>query len=115
MTDNCLFCNIAAGTIPAKIVHEDEQVVAFADIDPKAPVHILIIPRKHIASINDISLEDNELIGHIHQVAVQLARRFGIADDGFRLVNNCNDAGGQTVYHIHFHLLGGRTMEWPPG
>jgi len=115
MADNCLFCSIANGTIGAEIVYEDERVLAFKDIDPQAPVHILIIPRKHIATISDITVDDNELIGHIHQVAVLLAKQFNIADDGFRLVNNCNDYGGQAVYHIHYHLLGGRKMSWPPG
>ncbi|MDY0190384.1 MAG: histidine triad nucleotide-binding protein [Desulfuromonas sp.] len=113
--DSCLFCKIADGTIATEKVYEDEQVVAFNDIDPQAPVHILIIPRKHIARIIDITPEDSALIGHIHQVAVSLAEKFNIAADGFRLVNNCNEYGGQAVYHIHFHLLGGRKMGWPPG
>ena len=115
MADNCLFCKIAAGEIPAEKLYEDDQVVAFKDIDPQAPIHILIIPRKHIATINDISLEDNGVIGHIHQIAVQLAKQSCIDESGFRLVNNCNDDGGQCVDHIHYHLLGGRKMAWPPG
>ncbi len=115
MMDNCLFCKIASGNIAVEKVYEDDQVVAFNDIDPQAPVHILIIPRKHIACISDITPDDNELIGHIHQVAVLLAAKFNIAEDGFRLVNNCNDNGGQAVYHLHYHLLGGRKMNWPPG
>ena len=115
MTDNCLFCNIASGKIPADIVFADEQVVAFKDIDPQAPVHLLIIPRKHLASINDISQDDDALLGHLHRVAVKLARQFNVAESGFRLVNNCHDDGGQSVDHVHYHLLGGRKMAWPPG
>ncbi|OQY19905.1 MAG: histidine triad nucleotide-binding protein [Desulfobacteraceae bacterium 4572_35.1] len=115
MVDNCLFCKIVAGVIPADKVYEDELVVAFKDIDPQAPVHLLIIPRKHIARITDITDEDNLLIAHIHQVAVMLAKDFDIAEPGFRLVNNCNEDGGQAVYHLHYHLLGGRKMAWPPG
>lgn len=115
MVSNCLFCKIAAGEIAAQMVFEDDQVVAFKDIDPQAPLHVLIIPRKHIARLTDISDQDVALIGHIHQVAVQLARQFNVADSGFRLVNNCNDDGGQAVDHLHFHLLAGRKMTWPPG
>ncbi len=115
MVDNCLFCKIASGEISAEIVFTDEQVVAFKDIDPQAPVHILIIPRKHIASMNDIVVTDNVLIGHMHMVAQQLAEQLGIADAGYRLINNCNDDGGQAIDHLHYHLLGGRRMTWPPG
>lgn len=115
MVDNCLFCKIVAGQIPADKVFEDDQVVAFRDIDPQAPIHLLIIPRKHIATLNDITGEDSALLGHIHQVAVKLAHEFNIAEAGYRLVTNCNNDGGQAVYHLHFHLLGGRKMAWPPG
>lgn len=113
--DNCLFCKIVNGKIPADIVYDDDKVVAFSDIDPQAPIHLLIIPRQHIARINDIVQEDAALIGHIHLVAVELAKKFSIDEAGFRLVNNCNDDGGQAVDHLHFHLLGGRKMNWPPG
>lgn len=116
MTDpNCLFCKIIKGEIPAKLAYEDEQVVAFYDINPQAPFHLLIVPRRHIATTLDLTAADNALIGHVYTVAGTLARTFGFADDGFRVVNNCNAAAGQTVWHIHFHLLGGRNLTWPPG
>ena len=111
----CLFCQIVAKEVESDIIYEDEKVIAFKDINPQAPVHYLIIPKKHIETILDLAAEDQELIGHLHQVANQLAVEAGIADDGFRIVNNCKDAGGQTVYHLHFHLLGGRNLQWPPG
>ncbi len=112
---DCLFCNIASGKIPAKLIHEDDQVVAFDDINPQASVHKIIIPRKHIATLNEIQTEDNNLIGHMVQTAATLAKQLQIADNGYRLVMNCNAGGGQTVFHIHIHLLGGRHMTWPPG
>jgi histidine triad (HIT) family protein len=112
---DCLFCKIIAKTIPATIVHEDDHVLAFRDISPKAPTHILIIPKKHIATLNDIENDDKNLLGHMITTAKQLAKADGLADDGYRLVINCNDDGGQTVFHIHLHLLGGRQMSWPPG
>jgi len=115
MSSNCIFCKILAGEIPAQFIHEDDQVVAFRDIDPQAPQHILIIPRKHIATTLELDPEDNRLVGHIFQVANRLARELGVADEGFRLVNNCNAHGGQVVWHLHFHLLAGRQMTWPPG
>lgn len=111
----CLFCKIAAGEIPAKLVYEEKHIMAFHDIAPQAPHHILIIPRKHIATINDIQMEDNELIGDMMLVAKKLAADLKIADPGYRVIMNCNQNGGQAVYHIHFHLLGGRQMGWPPG
>lgn len=111
----CLFCKIAAGDIPAKLVYEEKHIIAFHDIAPQAPHHILIIPRKHIATINDIQLEDNELIGDMMLVAKKIAADLKIADPGYRVIMNCNQNGGQAVYHIHFHLLGGRQMGWPPG
>ncbi|MCG5515275.1 MULTISPECIES: histidine triad nucleotide-binding protein [Ectothiorhodospira] len=114
MTD-CIFCKIAQGSIPADKVYEDEQVVAFRDLNPQAPVHVLLIPRKHIATLNDITDEDSALIGRLQWVATHLARQEGIAEDGYRTVMNCNADGGQSVYHLHMHLLGGRQMEWPPG
>jgi len=112
---DCLFCKIAAGEIPAKILYQDEQVVAFEDINPQAPHHKIIIPRKHISTINDLHAEDSALVGYMVQSAVKLAQQLKIADSGYRLVMNCNSAGGQTVFHIHIHLLGGRSMTWPPG
>jgi len=115
LVDNCLFCKIIKGEIPADIVYDDDKVLVFRDIDPQAPVHLLIIPRQHIARINDIGSAEASLIGHIHLVAVELAKKFSISETGFRLVNNCNDDGGQAVDHLHFHLLGGRKMNWPPG
>ena len=112
---DCLFCKIANGDIPANIIYKDELVVAFDDINPQAPQHKIIIPRKHIATLNDLHKEDNALIGHMVQSGVMLAKQLNIANDGYRLVNNCNTFGGQTVFHIHIHLLGGRQMTWPPG
>ncbi|HET8709917.1 MAG TPA: histidine triad nucleotide-binding protein [Spongiibacteraceae bacterium] len=114
MTD-CLFCKIAAKQIPAKIVLEDDHIVAFRDISPQAPSHILIIPRQHISTVNDAQIEHAALIGHMMLSASRLAEAEGIAQSGYRLVMNCNNDGGQTVYHIHLHLLGGRGMRWPPG
>lgn len=111
---DCIFCKIAQGEM-GELIYEDKQVVAFNDIDPKAPHHILIIPREHIATINDTTASHNELLGHMVQVAKNLAQEQGIAEAGYRLVLNCNKGGGQAVYHIHLHLLGGRQMAWPPG
>ena len=115
MSDNCLFCKIMAGSIPATIVYEDDLVIAIEDIAPQAPHHLLIIPRKHLATLLDLTDEDNALVGHIYQVAAKIAKQRGIADDGFRVVANCNEGAGQSVWHIHFHLLGGRKLTWPPG
>jgi histidine triad (HIT) family protein len=112
---DCLFCKIIAGEIPAKVIYQDENVVAFDDINPQAPHHKLIIPRKHIATINALEATDNELVGHMVQTAKKLAAELKIADEGYRLVFNCNPGAGQTVFHIHAHLLGGRRMMWPPG
>ena len=112
---NCLFCRIAAGEIPADQVYADEHVVAFRDIAPQAPTHVLIIPRKHIASVNDLAPDDTEVIGNLYQAAKALAEQEGIAEDGYRMVINAGADGGQTVFHIHLHLLGGRAMAWPPG
>ncbi|MCK9221605.1 MAG: histidine triad nucleotide-binding protein [Limnochordia bacterium] len=111
----CLFCKIATGQVPADKVYEDELVVAFKDINPQAPVHLLIIPRKHIPSVTEIKEDDLTLVGHIHHVAAKLAEEQGIAKDGYRIVTNCGEQGGQTVLHVHFHLLGGRSLGWPPG
>lgn len=113
--DDCLFCSIAAGESDTDLVYEDEKVVAFEDINPHAPVHFLIVPKKHIPTLNDLEDDDKELIGHIYQVAASLAADNDIANDGYRVVSNCNEDGGQTVFHLHFHLLGGRQLQWPPG
>jgi len=112
---NCLFCKIVEKKIPSKIVYEDEHVLAFEDINPQAPVHILVVPRKHISTSLEITNDDNELVGLMFQAANRIAREKNIADRGFRLVMNCNRESGQTVFHIHVHLLGGRMMHWPPG
>lgn len=115
MSQDCLFCKIAAGEIPAGIIYQDELLVAFHDINPQAPQHLLLVPRKHIRTTLDLTTADNSLVGHVYQIAGKLAHDLGFAEDGFRIVNNCNADGGQVVWHIHFHLLGGREMGWPPG
>lgn len=112
---DCIFCKIAHKEIPAKIFFEDSQLLAFDDLQPRAPIHKLIIPKIHIANLNDFEEAHQTLAGHILLTAAKLAKQLGIAEKGYRLVNNCNQAGGQTVFHLHFHLLGGRSMEWPPG
>ena len=111
----CLFCRIAAGSIPADRLHDDDLVVAFRDIAARAPTHILLIPRRHIASAADLTEADGPLLGRLFAVAADLARTAGIADDGYRLVSNVGRWGGQTVDHLHFHLMGGRAFDWPPG
>ena len=116
MTDQgCLFCSISAGEIPADVVFEDDGVVAFRDINPQAPTHILLIPRRHISTINDLQAEDGEQIGQLFLAAKTVARNEGLAEDGYRVVMNCNRGAGQTVFHVHLHLLGGRPLTWPPG
>lgn len=112
---DCLFCKIAEKKIPAKIIYEDDLSVAFEDIAPQAPVHVLVIPKKHIATSLDIRPEDNALIGHLYQIANRIAKEKGIAERGFRVVMNTNREAGQSVWHIHLHVLGGRAMRWPPG
>ncbi|MCW4149447.1 histidine triad nucleotide-binding protein [Halomonas sp. 18H] len=112
---DCLFCKIINREIPADIVHEDDEILAFNDIDPKAPTHMLVIPKKHIATLNDIEEGDLSLVGRLQYAAARLARDQGFADDGYRVVMNCNEDGGQTVYHIHMHLMGGRRFTWPAG
>ncbi len=114
MTD-CLFCKIAAGEIPADIIHEDKDCVAFRDINPQAPKHILVIPRRHVATTDDLTAEDSGLVGRVTVAAAKIARQEGVADDGYRMVWNCHEGAGQTVFHIHLHLLGGRGFGWPPG
>jgi histidine triad (HIT) family protein len=111
----CIFCQIAAKQIPAKIIYEDDIVMAFDDINPQAPIHKLIIPHTHIACINDLTEENKFIVGHMNLVAKELAQQLKIADSGYRLIMNCNQNGGQEVFHIHLHLLGGRQMHWPPG
>jgi histidine triad (HIT) family protein len=116
MSSDCIFCKIAAGAIPAKKLYEDEQILAFADVNPQAPVHALIIPKKHIGSLAEVGTGEQEktLVGHLHGVANQLARQLGLGK-GYRIVINIGPEGGQTVSHLHLHLLGGRQMHWPPG
>lgn len=112
---DCLFCAIVKGDIKGELVYQDGSVVAFRDINPKAPVHLLIVPRKHIATLLDLEPGDKGLIGDIFSLAAKLARDQGIAQDGFRVVANCGEGAGQSVFHIHFHLMGGRPFTWPPG
>jgi histidine triad (HIT) family protein len=112
---DCLFCKISAGSIPADRIHEDDLVVAFRDIAPRAPTHILLIPRRHIASAAELTEDDGPLLGRLFGVAADLARSQGIADGGYRLVSNVGPWGGQTVDHLHVHLMGGRAFRWPPG
>lgn len=112
---DCIFCKIAKGELPADIVYQDDQIVAFKDIAAQAPNHILIIPRKHISTLNNLGASDTELMGHITLSARAVAQELGLAENGYRLVMNCNNDGGQTVFHIHMHLLGGRQLHWPPG
>ncbi len=112
---SCLFCKIVDKEIPSNIAFEDDNIMAFHDINPKAPTHVLIIPKKHIATINDVTNEDQMLLGHIMLTAKKLAKELGIEQDGYRLVFNVNQHGGQEVHHIHLHILGGRQMNWPPG
>lgn len=112
---DCLFCKISAGEINADIVYQNEDVVAFRDINPQAPTHVLIIPRRHIATINDVTVDDAQTVGLLFAAAREVATDAGFADDGYRVVMNCNEAAGQTVFHLHLHLLGGRQLGWPPG
>ena len=112
MTD-CLFCKMVAGEIKPDVVYQNEEILAFRDINPQAPTHILIIPKRHVTTLND--LDDAQLGGQILLAAVELAKQEGLAEDGYRTVFNCNKNGGQAVYHLHLHLLGGRQLGWPPG
>ncbi len=115
MAQNCVFCRIINREINSNMVYEDERVFAFRDINPQAPTHILIVPKKHIPSLMEANTEDESLLGYLFTVARNLARKEGIAERGFRTVINCNAEAGQTVFHLHMHLLGGRVMGWPPG
>jgi histidine triad (HIT) family protein len=112
---DCLFCKIVAGQIPAKLVHQDDDAVAFVDINPQAPTHLLVIPRKHVPTANDLAPADEALVGRLLRLAARLAADHGIAESGWRAVVNTNRAAGQTVFHLHVHVLGGRQMAWPPG
>lgn len=112
---DCIFCRIVAGEIPAKLVREDEETIAFRDINPQAPTHVLVVPRRHVASVNALEPGDAALIGRLFLAAQAIAREQGVADAGYRLVMNAGADAGQTVDHIHLHLLGGRAMHWPPG
>jgi len=113
--DNCLFCKILEGEIPAELIYESDTAVAFRDINPQAPTHVLVIPRKHISTINDIEVDDEAVVGSLYTAAREIAAREGIAEDGYRAVMNCNEGAGQSVFHIHLHVLGGRQLGWPPG
>ncbi len=112
---DCLFCRIIAGEIPSTILLDDDQVVAFKDINPQAPNHALICPRRHIATLDDLTDADEPLLGRVVMTASRLARKMGDSEKGYRVVANCREGAGQSVFHIHFHLLGGRTFHWPPG
>ena len=110
MADECLFCKILAGEVPSEIVYEDEIVIAFKDIYPKAPFHVLIIPRKHIATLNDLSADDTLLAGQLFSAAKTIAKQQGFADDGYRMMMNCGEGGGQIIFHMHLHLMAGKTF-----
>lgn len=112
---DCLFCKMVAGTIKPDVVYEDDAVLAFRDINPQAPTHVLVVPKRHISTINDLTGEDAELVGRLYLGAKKVAEQEGIAAEGYRTVMNCNAAAGQTVFHLHLHVLGGRNMHWPPG
>ena len=114
MTD-CIFCKIINGEIPSDIIYEDDKVIAFNDVNPQSPVHFLVVPKEHIGSANDLDKDNACLIGHIFLVIGKLAKKLGIDQEGYRIVNNCGEDGGQTVPHIHFHILAGRQLLWPPG
>jgi len=112
---DCLFCKIIDGGIPCDRVYENEHVIAFRDLNPQAPTHVLVIPRKHISTVNDLTADDKNIVGEMVLAAQQVAKQEDIDESGYRLVMNCNEGAGQTVFHIHLHILGGRTMNWPPG
>ena len=115
MEKDCLFCKILSGEIPAQKVYEDESVFAFKDINPQAPLHVVIIPKKHIPCLSDAGAQDIEVLGAVQLAAAKIAAQSGQAQNGFRVVNNCGKEAGQTVFHIHYHLLAGRQFGWPPG
>lgn len=115
MSQDCLFCKIVDGDIPADVVFESDNAIAFRDVNPQAPTHVLVIPRQHIATINDLEPGNESLVGELYMAARQIAADEGIAEAGYRTVMNCNKGAGQSVFHIHLHVLGGRTLSWPPG
>lgn len=115
MADNCLFCKMVSGAIPPDKVYETPRVLAFRDINPQAPVHVLVVPKQHVATLNEAQPEDAQLLGELFLAAREVAARTGIADGGYRTVLNCNADAGQSVFHLHLHVLGGRQMRWPPG
>jgi len=112
---DCIFCRIVDGDIPAEIIYQSESAIAFRDINPQAPTHALIIPRRHISTINDLNSGDKDLVGSLYLAAKEIALKEGLAEDGYRVVMNCGEEAGQSVFHIHLHLLGGRLLNWPPG
>ena len=112
---DCIFCKIIKNELPAKIVYQDKDIIAFNDTHPRAPIHQLIVPKKHIATLNDLTEKDTILVGNMLQVARDLAKESNIAQSGYRTIFNCNKDGGQEVFHLHLHLLGGRALHWPPG
>lgn len=113
--NDCVFCKIVQGEIPSNKVYEDDKILSFKDLNPEAPVHVLIIPKKHIASLTEVNEEDAEIIAHIFKTIPKIVKDLGIDKDGYRVVSNCGEFGGQSVPHVHFHLLGGRSLNWPPG
>jgi histidine triad (HIT) family protein len=115
VTPDCLFCRIIAGHIPSTMVHEDAELVAFKDVNPQAPLHVLVVPRRHIPTLNDLVPDDDGLVGSMFRRAAAIATQHGYADRGYRTVFNCNREAGQSVFHIHLHLLAGRALGWPPG
>ncbi len=115
MGSDCVFCRIVAGQAPARIVYQDERLVAIDDVNPQAPMHVLVIPRRHVPTLNDLAPSDDELVGEMIRRAAAIARERGVADHGYRTVFNCNRGAGQSVWHIHLHVLGGRRLSWPPG
>ena len=112
---DCIFCKIIDGEIPSKVIYESDDVLAFKDLNAQAPLHVLIIPKKHIATINDLNTDNADVIGKLYLAAKKIAADAGYSDDGYRVVMNCGEAAGQTVFHIHLHLLAGRSLSWPPG
>lgn len=115
MTDDCLFCKMAKGEIKPDVLYEDDDVLAFSDINPQAPVHFLVVPKQHVTTLNDLDASHAELVGKMYLAAKKVADDKGVANGGYRTVMNCNSDAGQTVWHVHLHVLGGRTMTWPPG
>jgi histidine triad (HIT) family protein len=113
--DDCLFCRVARGSVPSTVVHDDDRLLAFADINPQAPLHVLIVPKRHIASLDALTPDDDNLVGEMVRRGAAIAAEHGYAESGYRTVFNCNADAGQTVFHIHLHVLAGRRLAWPPG